>query len=82
MEWRKKDGSLKETSGRVENFERWFQFHSITQNDDGEYECRASNSHGSVKHVFTVSVEGRTAMIGPHTQRETQEQCHMVLVFV
>ncbi|XP_028264992.1 neural cell adhesion molecule L1.1-like isoform X2 [Parambassis ranga] len=57
VEWRKKDGSLKETSGRVENFDRWLQFHSITQNDDGEYECRAFNSHGSVTHVFTITVE-------------------------
>uniref|UniRef100_A0A8C5HJB4 Neural cell adhesion molecule L1.1-like n=1 Tax=Gouania willdenowi TaxID=441366 RepID=A0A8C5HJB4_GOUWI len=43
--------------GEVENYDRWLTFISITPNDDGEYECRASNSHGSTSHSFTVTVE-------------------------
>ncbi|XP_040910245.1 neural cell adhesion molecule L1.1-like isoform X2 [Toxotes jaculatrix] len=57
VEWKKKDGSLDETSGQVGNHHHWLIFSSISQNDDGEYECRASNSHGSVTHSFTVTVE-------------------------
>lgn len=59
VEWKKKDGSLEETSAQLENHNRWLHFDHITEEDDGEYECRASNSHGSVSHSFTVSVEGR-----------------------
>ncbi|KAK1898048.1 Neural cell adhesion molecule L1, partial [Dissostichus eleginoides] len=59
IEWKKKDGSLEETSGRVDSDShgRWFRFDSIEQNDDGEYECIASNNHGSVSHSFTLTVE-------------------------
>uniref|UniRef100_A0A673A4Y5 Neural cell adhesion molecule L1.1 n=1 Tax=Sphaeramia orbicularis TaxID=375764 RepID=A0A673A4Y5_9TELE len=57
VEWKKKDGKLDETSGQVDNHGRWLYFDSITQNDDGEYECRAFNSHGSTSHSFSVSVE-------------------------
>lgn len=59
VEWKKKDGSLDETSGQLESYNRWLHFGSITQEDDGEYECRATNSHGSITHSFTVTVEGR-----------------------
>uniref|UniRef100_A0A7N6B015 Neural cell adhesion molecule L1 n=1 Tax=Anabas testudineus TaxID=64144 RepID=A0A7N6B015_ANATE len=57
VEWKKKDGSLDETSGQVENHGRWLHFDRITQKEDGEYECRAFNSHGSTTHSFTVTVE-------------------------
>ncbi|XP_071314832.1 neural cell adhesion molecule L1.1-like isoform X2 [Trachinotus anak] len=57
VQWKKKDGNLDETSGVVENHGRWLSFSSIDQNDDGEYECTASNTQGSVTHAFTVTVE-------------------------
>lgn len=59
VEWKKKDGSLEETGGRLENHNRWLHFDSVGLEDDGEYECRASNSHGATIHSFTVTVEGR-----------------------
>ncbi|KAG7521394.1 neural cell adhesion molecule L1-like isoform X2 [Solea senegalensis] len=67
VEWKKKDSSLEETSGQLENSDRWLSFDSITQSDDGEYECRAFNSHGSVAHSFTVTVEA-----APHWVKEPQ----------
>uniref|UniRef100_A0A3P9K0T1 Neural cell adhesion molecule L1.1 n=1 Tax=Oryzias latipes TaxID=8090 RepID=A0A3P9K0T1_ORYLA len=57
VEWRKKDGTLKDMSGRLKNHNRWLYFDNISQEDDGEYECRASNSFGFATHTFTVTVE-------------------------
>uniref|UniRef100_A0A3Q2XHJ9 Neural cell adhesion molecule L1.1-like n=1 Tax=Hippocampus comes TaxID=109280 RepID=A0A3Q2XHJ9_HIPCM len=57
VEWKKKDGKLDETGGHPENHNRWLYFDSVDQRDDGEYECRASNVHGSSVHSFTVTVE-------------------------
>ncbi|XP_068566599.1 neural cell adhesion molecule L1.1-like isoform X2 [Cebidichthys violaceus] len=57
VEWKKKDGSLEETGGLVESHNRWLHFDRIAQNDDGEYECRAFNIHGSTAHSFTLTVE-------------------------
>lgn len=59
VEWKKKDGSLGETSGQPDKHNRWFHFKSIGLNDDGEYECKAWNSHGYTTHSFTVTVEGQ-----------------------
>ncbi|XP_061683068.1 neural cell adhesion molecule L1.1-like isoform X1 [Syngnathoides biaculeatus] len=57
VEWKKKDGNLDETSAHPENYNRWLYFDSISQSDDGEYECRAFNTHGSSVHSYTVTVE-------------------------
>ncbi|XP_054632880.1 neural cell adhesion molecule L1.1-like isoform X2 [Dunckerocampus dactyliophorus] len=57
VEWKKKDGNLDESDGHRENHNRWLSFDSISQSDDGEYECRAFNVHGSTTHSFTVTVE-------------------------
>nr|XP_020464728.1 neural cell adhesion molecule L1.1-like isoform X3 [Monopterus albus] len=57
VEWKKKDGRLDETTGDLDIYKHWLRFDSISENDDGEYECRASNSHGFVTHSFTVTVE-------------------------
>lgn len=57
VEWKKKDGSLKESTGQLESHNRHLHFRSVALEDDGEYECTASNDHGSIKHSFTVTVE-------------------------
>lgn len=62
VEWRKKDGTLKDMSGRLKNHNRWLYFDNISQEDDGEYECRASNSLGFATHTFTVTVEGKQTL--------------------
>lgn len=55
--WQKKDGRLEETSGQTSHYKHQLKFNSVQLTDDGEYECRASNSHGNASHTFTVSVE-------------------------
>lgn len=70
MAWQKKDGRLAETSGQTSSYNRRLQFNSIQLTDDGEYECRASNSHGNASHTFTVSVEGQWAGGGRASDRK------------
>lgn len=62
--WQKKDGRLEETSGQTSRYKHQLKFNSVQLTDDGEYECRASNSHGNASHTFTVSVEGQWAEEG------------------
>ncbi|XP_029975061.1 neural cell adhesion molecule L1.1-like isoform X2 [Salarias fasciatus] len=70
VEWTKKDGGLDETSGRVENYGRWLTFHSISQSDDGEYQCHAANSHGAATHGFTVTVEAAPYLVKEPRNRQ------------
>ncbi|XP_055747076.1 neural cell adhesion molecule L1.1-like isoform X2 [Salvelinus fontinalis] len=49
--------NLSETGAWTDNHGRWLRFDSATQKADGEYECLASNKHGSVTHSYTVTVE-------------------------
>uniref|UniRef100_A0AAX7T605 Neural cell adhesion molecule L1-like n=1 Tax=Astatotilapia calliptera TaxID=8154 RepID=A0AAX7T605_ASTCA len=67
VEWKKKDGVLADTTGQVINFDRWLHFDNITLDDDGEYECKASNTHGSITRSFTVTVEA-----APYWMKEPQ----------
>ncbi|KAM4738132.1 LOW QUALITY PROTEIN: neural cell adhesion molecule L1.1-like [Anableps anableps] len=57
VEWQKTDGDLRTTSASIENYGRWLYFDSITEDDDGEYKCRAYNSFGNATHSFTVTVK-------------------------
>ncbi|XP_008413114.1 neural cell adhesion molecule L1.1-like isoform X2 [Poecilia reticulata] len=57
VEWQKTDGDLKTTSASLDSFDRWLYFDSITEDDDGEYRCRAHNVHGNATHSFTVTVK-------------------------
>ncbi|XP_066528484.1 neural cell adhesion molecule L1-like [Hoplias malabaricus] len=55
--WEKKDGSLSATSAVSEKFNHWLTFYSISENDDGEYSCTASNTLGKVTHSYAVTVQ-------------------------
>ncbi|XP_066527195.1 neural cell adhesion molecule L1-like [Hoplias malabaricus] len=55
--WEKKDGSLSATSAVSERFNRWLTFYSISENDDGEYSCTASNTLGKVTHSYAITVQ-------------------------
>ncbi|XP_036068809.1 neural cell adhesion molecule L1.1 isoform X2 [Oryzias melastigma] len=71
VEWRKKDGTLKDVSSRLMNHNRWLHFGNISQEDDGEYECKASNSFGFATHTFTVTVEA-----APYWVKEPQNHMY------
>uniref|UniRef100_A0A3P9AJE4 Neural adhesion molecule L1.1 n=1 Tax=Esox lucius TaxID=8010 RepID=A0A3P9AJE4_ESOLU len=57
VKWRHKDVALAESGAEEKHHGRWLEFKSITQKADGEYECVSSNTHGSIKHSYTVTVE-------------------------
>lgn len=58
VKWVRKDGALSESRTSRENFDRVLSFTNISERDDGEYQCTANNSQGTVTHTYTVSVEG------------------------
>ncbi|KAK2825500.1 hypothetical protein Q7C36_019427 [Tachysurus vachellii] len=57
IQWVRKDGALSESRTSRENFNRVLSFTNISERDDGEYQCTANNSQGTVTHTYTVSVE-------------------------
>ncbi|KAB5546132.1 hypothetical protein PHYPO_G00068610 [Pangasianodon hypophthalmus] len=57
IQWVRKDGVLSESRTSRENFDRLLRFTNISERDDGEYQCTASNSQGTVTHTYTISVE-------------------------
>lgn len=58
IKWERKDASFSSTKAAEERFGRWLEFTSISESDDGEYTCTASNIMGQAKHSYTVTVEG------------------------
>ncbi|XP_062871773.1 neural cell adhesion molecule L1.2 isoform X2 [Trichomycterus rosablanca] len=57
VKWVRRDGLLSESRTSKESFNRLLRFTNITERDDGEYQCTASNSQGVVTHTYTVTVE-------------------------
>lgn len=41
-----------------ENYNKTLCIPSVTEDDDGDYQCIARNEHGSIHHTYTVNVEG------------------------
>lgn len=79
--WQKKGGRLKKTSGQMSAHRHHLHFRSVQLTDDGEYECQASNSHGNISHVFTVTVEGQwSSRVQPQADhRRCSSDCACVL---
>ncbi|KAK9407622.1 neural cell adhesion molecule L1 [Crotalus adamanteus] len=40
-----------------ENYNKTLCIPSVTEDDDGDYQCIARNEHGSIRHTYTVNVE-------------------------
>ncbi|XP_060749746.1 neural cell adhesion molecule L1.1 isoform X1 [Tachysurus vachellii] len=57
VKWQRKDASLSSSQATEQHFGRWLEFSSISESDDGEYTCTASNVIGHVTHSYTVNVE-------------------------
>uniref|UniRef100_A0AAR2LAY5 Neural cell adhesion molecule L1 n=1 Tax=Pygocentrus nattereri TaxID=42514 RepID=A0AAR2LAY5_PYGNA len=56
IKWVRKDGVLPESRTR-ESFDRLLRFNNISESDDGEYQCTATNTQGTAAHTYTVTVE-------------------------
>ncbi|KAK3518783.1 hypothetical protein QTP70_012734 [Hemibagrus guttatus] len=57
VKWERKDALLSSSQATEEHFGRWLEFSSITESDDGEYTCTASNGIETVTHLYAVNVE-------------------------
>ncbi|XP_073669092.1 neural cell adhesion molecule L1.1 [Paramisgurnus dabryanus] len=71
VHWERKDSPLSSTSAKIVNYKRWLQFVNVSEKDDGEYECTARNSQGSVTHHYTVTVEA-----APHWTKKPEEHLY------
>ncbi|XP_072512524.1 neural cell adhesion molecule L1.2 isoform X2 [Salminus brasiliensis] len=57
IQWVRKDGVLSESRTSIESFNRVLHFKNISESDDGEYQCTATNTQGTVTHTYTITVE-------------------------
>uniref|UniRef100_A0AAY5F5D4 Neural cell adhesion molecule L1 n=1 Tax=Electrophorus electricus TaxID=8005 RepID=A0AAY5F5D4_ELEEL len=57
VQWVRKDDALSESRTSKDSFDRLLHFTSISENDDGEYQCSATNSQGTSTHTYSVTVE-------------------------
>ncbi|XP_030623636.1 neural cell adhesion molecule L1.1 [Chanos chanos] len=69
--WRRKDSSLPIDRITMVNFHRRLTIGPIAEEDDGEYECVANNSQGSVTHTYTITVEA-----APYWSKEPKSQLY------
>ncbi|KAF5893453.1 neural cell adhesion molecule L1.1-like isoform X1 [Clarias magur] len=67
VKWERKDAPLSSSQATKERFDRWLEFESILESDDGEYTCTASNIIGEVTHSYTITVEA-----APHWKRKPE----------
>ncbi|XP_064160877.1 neural cell adhesion molecule L1-like isoform X1 [Anguilla rostrata] len=71
VQWVRKDGTLSASRTSKQNHGMWLSFAEISENDDGEYECQATNLMGVAKHSFTVTVEA-----APHWTKQPESQLY------
>ncbi|KAJ8400873.1 hypothetical protein AAFF_G00392270 [Aldrovandia affinis] len=71
VQWDRKDRTLSTSHTSKQNFDRWLRFNNITETDDGEYECTATNALGVVTHKYTVSVEA-----APYWTKQPESQLY------
>ncbi|XP_015267838.1 PREDICTED: neural cell adhesion molecule L1-like, partial [Gekko japonicus] len=57
VEWVYKDGLMPLNRAVIENFNRTLRIENVTEEDDGEYQCIARNSGGTMQHTYHVTVE-------------------------
>uniref|UniRef100_A0AAY5EVQ5 Neural cell adhesion molecule L1.1 n=1 Tax=Electrophorus electricus TaxID=8005 RepID=A0AAY5EVQ5_ELEEL len=69
--WERKDGPLSPINTSKLNFHRHLWIKNISESDEGEYTCTASNTEGSITHTYTVTVEA-----APYWTKVTQSQLY------
>ncbi|XP_039631584.1 neural cell adhesion molecule L1.2 isoform X2 [Polypterus senegalus] len=57
MQWVWKDGEMSKERMIQEKYNKLLSIKNITEADDGEYQCIATNIEGTIKHTYTVTVE-------------------------
>ncbi|XP_074872337.1 neural cell adhesion molecule L1 isoform X2 [Carettochelys insculpta] len=57
VEWRRLNGRLPAERLSLENSRKTLRIREVQEEDDGEYQCEATNSQGSVRHTYTVTVQ-------------------------
>lgn len=74
--WRKKGGSLEGNRISNQNFGKTLIINKVDEQDEGTYECTASNGHGSqLSHAMQVSVSSAPYWIrAPNNTNAAQEE--------
>uniref|UniRef100_H3AVP4 L1 cell adhesion molecule n=1 Tax=Latimeria chalumnae TaxID=7897 RepID=H3AVP4_LATCH len=58
IHWKRLDDKLPKDRFSEESFSKILRIENVTESDDGEYQCIVENTEGTVKHSFSVTVEG------------------------
>jgi len=74
--WRKKGGSLEGNRFSLQNFGKTLVILNVDDQDEGTYECTASNGHGTqLSHAITVSVSSAPYWIrAPNNTNAAQDE--------
>lgn len=74
--WRKKGGSLEGNRFSYQDFGKTLVIYKVDDQDEGTYECTASNGHGSqLSHAITVSVSSAPYWIrAPNITNAAQDE--------
>ncbi|XP_062367996.1 neuronal-glial cell adhesion molecule-like [Cinclus cinclus] len=73
VSWRRLNGPLPPGRAVLDNFNKTLRLRSVSEADDGEYECTAQNGHGTARLSHSVTVEAapywvrrpRSSVFGP-----------------
>lgn len=62
IEWIKVEEELPDRAV-LKNFGKHLTIEKVTEDDEGQYMCKAHNAHGEALHSFHVAVEGEICII-------------------
>lgn len=56
VSWSKRSGEIPSARASFLNYNKTLRITDVSEADAGEYQCRATNTHGSVHHTYRVTV--------------------------